>query len=278
MFCVDPRIRLCDSKSDGPDLFSIGLKMKHAPIAFLLILFVGLGEMAVSEAGDLTAVIGLIPPHAQIGEDGHPRGGFVDVVKAIDKVYQDGQITIKILPIARAIRNVVNGQADFFIPYIPNPHVPSNTLPFSFAAEPVVDVSFVLYSHADKPVPPIGDLEKFNIETLRGAALHFPFNIAEIDSFKQGILRVVMGRSDGFIVEQDAGDKFIRDNKIKPIRRTLYAKWHSSILIPKGPKGEKIDRIISDALQQLKKSGTLTPITETIHRPYTDWQPYTMDW
>lgn len=48
----------------------------------------------------------------------------------------------------------------------------------------------------------------------------------------------LLGRSDGFIVEQDGGDKFIRDNKIKQIRRTLYAKWHSSILIPKRPKGE----------------------------------------
>jgi ABC-type amino acid transport substrate-binding protein len=252
--------------------------MKQAPLIFILILFVGLGEMAVSEARDLTAVIGLIPPHAQIGEDGRPRGGFVEVVKAIDKVYQDGQITIKILPIARAIRNVVNGQADFFIPYIPNPHVPLATLPFSFAAEPIVDVSFVLYSLADKPVPRVDALEKFNIETLRGAALHFPFKISEIDSFKQGILRVVMGRSDGFIVEQDAGDKFIRDNKIKQIHRTLYATWDSSIMIPKGPKGEMIDRIVSEALQELKKSGKLTPITETIHRPYTDWQPYQMGW
>ena len=251
--------------------------MKKIAIVLLATLLVS-GGMASAETRDLIAAIGLIPPHATPGKDGRPQGGFVDVIRAIDQVYPEGRITIKLLPIARAITTLVNGQSDFFIPYIPNSHVPPETLPFAYATEPVVDVSFVLYTHSDKPAPQIDNLEKFKIETLRGAALHFPFKIMEIDSFRQGILRVLKGRIDGFIAEQDGTDKFIIDNEIKNIRRTLYATWHSSIIISKGPEGKEIDRIISGALKKLKESGELKKITDTIHRPFSDWQPYLMDW
>lgn len=230
------------------------------------------------DARDLIANVGIIPPHAEIDPDGQPRGKFVEVVKAIDRVYKEGCIIIKIYPIARSVQKLVAGLADFYIPCISNPELEQTTLPFAFVTEPVVSVSFVLYTHADKPVPPLDHLDQFKIESLRGGGTHFPFKILEIDSFEQGLLKVVQGRSDGFIVEQDAADEFIRKNKIKSLRRTLYATWHSTIMIPKGPKGKEIDRILSNALRKLKASGELQKITATIHRPYSDWQPYEMEW
>jgi len=144
-----------------------------------------------------------------IGEDGQPRGGFIEVVKAIDRVYTEGNISIKLFPIARSVRNLVNGQADFLIPYIPNAHIQPETLPFAYASEPIVNVAFVLYTWADKPILPMDRLEEYEIETLRGAAQHFAFEISEIDSFRQGLMKVAMGRTDGFIVEQDAADSCI---------------------------------------------------------------------
>nr|WP_320192854.1 hypothetical protein [uncultured Desulfobacter sp.] len=83
---------------------------------------------------------------------------------------------------------------------------------------------------------------------------------------------------DGFIAEQDGCDLFIRQHKIKNIRRALYAKWKSSIVILKGPESKEINRIVSSALRKLKQKGQLQKITKTIHRPYEDWQPYLMDW
>lgn len=167
---------------------------------------------------------------------------------------------------------------DFHIPYIPNPHVPEETLPFIFASESVVDVAFVLYTRSDVKGPPMDSLGRLHIETLRGAEPHFEFNISGIDSFRQGISRVSLGRSDGFIGEQDACDLFIRQKKIKNIRRTLYANWKSSIIIGKGPESVTIDRILSSALRKLKKNGELQKITATIHRPFEDWQPYLANW
>jgi polar amino acid transport system substrate-binding protein len=174
------------------------------------------------------------------------------------------------------------GQADFLLPYIP-PYIPPShlsdeNLPYTFASKPIVQVSFVLYTRGNGPVLNMEHLDTYRIETLRGAAEHFPFKIGEIDSFRQGLMKVISKRSDGFIVEQDAADKYIRAHRLKNIRRTLYSTWNSSIAIPKGERGREIDRIISTALRKLKKSGELQKITQTIHKPYEDWQPYQMNW
>lgn len=90
-------------------------------------------------ARDLAAGVSHIPPHAVLGENGQPRGGFVDVIKAIDRVYKVGTISIKVMPVKRLLACLANEQIDFHIPHIPNPHVPQEILPFIFASEAVVD-------------------------------------------------------------------------------------------------------------------------------------------
>lgn len=247
------------------------------PKSFFLLIIIAIlctSHPQVAAARDLVVGIGDLPPHAVLGEDGQPKGGFVEVVKAIDRAYTEGTITIKILPVKRATQSLLNGQVDFMIPYIANPEIPAETLPYSFASEPVVDVAFVLYSRADLALPRLDRPGELNLETLRGADTHFTFKISGIDSFRQGLLRASLGRTDGFIGEQDACDMFIRQNKAFNLRRTLFAKWKSSIMIRKGPDGEEVDRILSNALRQLKQNGELQKITDTIHRPYDDWQPY----
>jgi len=231
-----------------------------------------------SPARDLIANVGMIPPHSVMGADGKPQGNFVEIVKAIDSVYTEGAIEIRLLPVRRSADKLVSGQADFFIPYFRNKQVPLSSLPFAYASEPVVEVSFVLYTRSDMPRLPLDKLDHYNVETLRGAAMHFPFKISGVDSFGQGVLRVAKGRSDGFIVEQEAADAYIMKHKIKNIRRTLYATSDSCIMIPKGPRGREIDKIISGALRTLKKTGRLQKITRKIHRPYSNWQPYQMNW
>ncbi len=79
-------------------------------------------------------------------------------------------------------------------------------------------------------------------------------------------------------MKQDTTDDYIKRNKIKNLRRVLYATWDSCVVISKGPNQEKIDRIISTALRQLKQDGRLTEIISNIHQPYNDWQPFKMNW
>ena len=240
-------------------------------------LLIGLIFQTSSDAMDLNAHLGIIPPHAETGVDGQPRGGFVELVRALDEVYTEGRIIINLYPVARASHNLRKGKADFVLPTIPHPHIPLEDQPYAFAQEPIVEVSFVLYTRADRPVLSMDKIGNYRIDVVRGTDI-FSFAVHGIGDFQQGILRVIAGRSDGFISEQEGADAFIRKNKVKNIHRTLYATFNASIMIPKGPRGKEIDRIVSQALRTLKESGKLRKITDTIHRSYSDWQPHRTDW
>ena len=232
-----------------------------------------------SGSRELLASVGNIVPHSVLDENGVPQGGFVEIVRAIDRVYTEGTISIRVYPIERSMAKLKNGDADFQIPYISNPKVPERNLDYTFVSEPITDVVFVLYTRSESTLSPEDDLEKRDIETLRGAENHFSFKISGVDSFRQGLLRASLGRSDGFIAEQDACDLYIRDHKIENLRRTFFAKWKSSIAILKGPRGREIDDILSTAMRKLKQSGELQKITSAIHLPYyEDWQPFLTDW
>jgi len=243
---------------------------------FLLVLAILFSFGSRLYAEDLVASLALIPMHSQIGNSGQPEGGFVKVAKAIDDVYKNGEISIEQYPFSRSLDNVVSGKADFHIPLIKIPHVSEETLPFAYATERITQVTFVLYTRADSPPLDKNELSQHVIETVRGHKQLFLFEAAEVSSLDQGIKKLLHGRIDAFIMEQDAVDSYIREQKYKNIRRTFFASWDTCVVIPKGPKQQEIDQILSTALRRLKASGRLQEITKSIHQPYIDWQPYKM--
>lgn len=231
-----------------------------------------------SVAKDLKASLAILPVHSEVDKNGKASGGFVEVVKAINDIYSQGNISIKLYPFARSLKNVETGKADFHLPLIKRQNIPLDTLPFAYATECMTQVSFVLYTRADSSPINKSKLSQYNVETLRGHQQFFLFNIMEASTLEQGIKKLLSGRTDGFIMEQEAVDNYIRQNEIKNIRRVLYGQWDSCIVIPKGPKQKEIDKIISTSLRELKKSGRLQKITQKIHQPYSDWQPFLMNW
>ncbi len=231
-----------------------------------------------SIAKDLKASLAILPIHSVIGSDGKPKGGFVEVAKAIGDAYMGGNISIKQYPFARSISNVISGQADFHIPLIKTSHVDLESLPFAYSTERITQVSFVLYTRADAPPLDKSKMKDKLIETQRGHKELFKIKISEVNNIEQGIKKVLGSRSDGFIMEQDAVDNYIRKNKIKNLRRTLFAVWDSNIVIPKGPRQKEIDQIISNALKKLKESKKFQQLIRSIHQPYIEWQPYKMKW
>jgi polar amino acid transport system substrate-binding protein len=243
---------------------------------FLLVLAILFSFGSRLYADDLVASLALIPMHSQIGKSGQPEGGFVRVAKAIDDVYKNGEISIGQYPFSRSLDNVVSGKADFHMPLIRIPHVPEDSLPFAYAKERITQVTFVLYTRADSPPLDKNELNQHVVETIRGHKQLFLFKTAELSSIDQGIKKLLHGRSDAFIMEQDAVDSYIRKQKFKNIRRTFFASWDTCVVIPKGPKQQEIDQIVSTALRRLKASGELQAIVKSIHQPYEVWQPYKM--
>ena len=62
----------------------------------------------------------------------------------------EGRIKIDVFPYNRSIDNVIKGKADFQLPALRNSRVKLE-LPYRFAKEKIGTVSFVIYSHIDKP-------------------------------------------------------------------------------------------------------------------------------
>ncbi len=242
-----------------------------------LVLAAALISQAASVAArDLNASLAFIPSQSEKDPNGNFHGGFAELVKALDRSYTEGKISMDIHPFSRSLKMVELGEADFHIPLIRLPHIPGDSLPYAYASEPLTKVSFVLYTQADKPPLSAQDLnnKKNLIETVRGHKHFFQFDIIESDGIDQSIKRLNSGIIDGFIMEQEAVDRHIKALKLKNIRRTLYATWDSCVVIPKGPRGKEIDAIISTQLRKLKDTGELQKIMQTVHLPYDNWQPY----
>lgn len=251
---------------------------------FISIVFVLSAELLTSNtspvnAGDLVASMGQLPV---LVED-KDTGPFVELVKAIDDVYTEGEIKREVYPFKRSLRNVVNGIADFHIPLIKNPLVPESVLPFRYSSVPTGPVAFVIYSHAEYPITKqdiVKAAEKRNsafpykIDTLQGHSEFFDFPVTENYDFESALRRVNIKRIDAAIMPQEECDSVIKKIKMKDIHRDLYYEFDSMIVIPKGEKGDEIDRIITTALKKLKSDGRLEQLNEKIHKPYIDWQPY----
>ncbi len=244
----------------------------------LLMVVFGLLLQAKSTAKDLTASLAIIPVQSEIGDDGKPKGTFVEIVKAMSDVYEEGDIIIEQYPFARSIANVISGKADFHVPLIKTSNVDVLSLPFVYSTEATNEVVFVLYTRAD--VAPIdkSQIKDKLIETQRGHKELFKIKVSEVDSIEQGIRKVVRGRNDGFIMAQGAVDSYIQKNKIKNIRRTFFAVWKSYAVIAKGSRQKEIDDILSKILRKLKASGKIQKIMEKTNKPYIEWQPYKMKW
>ena len=106
------------------------------------------GIIQTAHARDLQASLPYLPCVLETPE----RGAFIDLVKAIDDVYTEGRIIIKIYPFQRSLYNVVSGKADFHLPMFKNPAIPPEQLPFRHISLPMGNVVLVLYSHIDRPL------------------------------------------------------------------------------------------------------------------------------
>lgn len=213
--------------------------------------------------------------------DSPNKGAFVELVKAIDDVYIDGSIEIQVYPFARSVNNVITGQADFHVPSLRNPVVSESKLPYRFVTERMGSVSFVIYSHVNKIITKEmidGAIAKggkfpYKIEVPAGLEKNFNFPVIASNKLDQSFKKVNSQRIDAILWAQEESDLTLRKLKFKTIHREFWRAFDDVIIIPKGEKGDRMNKILSDALLALKKSGRLEAIYSKIHRPYNDWQP-----
>lgn len=232
-------------------------------------------------ARDLIASLAQIPNLA----DSPDKGVFVDLVKAIDEIYP-GKITIKVYPFARSIENVLQGTADFHIPVPRNPDIDNSKLPYRFVTEKLANVTFVIYSNKDKIITrknindalAKGGKFPYQIEVANGTGALFPFPTTGFIAFAGSSLKKVQSKRIDALICSDDADMDVKQLKLKEIHRSFYKYMDDTIMIPKGPKGDELDKILSNCIKKLKASGRLQKIYKDVHPPYIEWQPADMGW
>ena len=227
-------------------------------------------------AQDLKASLAYLPKISESPD----KGAFVDLVKAIGGVYTSGTIQISVSPMARSIDNVISGGADFHIPMIRNTVVPASALPYKCSTEALGKVVFVIYSNKAKPITlnmlkAAKDQKPFpyQFESGRGLEAFFDFPVTPSNAIDQSLKKVDAGRVDGFIWAQEEADYTVRTLALKNVHRAIYFAFDDIIVLPKGPKGDKLDAEFTKLIKLLRESGKLQKLYATIHLPYNDWQP-----
>ncbi len=249
--------------------------LKYFGIICLCFMFIVLKTEA--QGKDIIVSVANIPGHTKTGPDGKPTGGFIDLVKAMDDVYQEGTFHILgVFPFKRSFANLKKGKADIHLPLIKTNE--TNQKGIVFSSEPIAYLNDILYSNAMNPALDLTQLGQYTIDVLRGHGTLRGFKVNEISNLESGILKVANGRTDAFLMEQDAADAYIRKHQIKNIRRQLLRKLPVHIVYSSNSDIGEMDRIMTGIIKKLRKNGRLDVIMSVIHKPYDDWQPYKQKW
>jgi polar amino acid transport system substrate-binding protein len=244
---------------------------------FLILLLVSSNAIAAEE---ITISMAYLPGILETPDD----GPFVDLIKAIDNVYE-GTIKRGVFPFPRSIENVVSGKADFHLPMIRNTLIDLNSLPYAYSTSKMGSVVFVIYSHKSNPIT----IEKLNaaksqkpfpykIETSGGFENYFDFPVSAAMAVDSALKKVDLKRTDGFIFAQEECDHVIKQLKLINVHRELFNNFDDVFIIPKGAAGKRVDDILTSCLEKMKSDGSLQKLHQKVHLDYQQWQPYEMGW
>ncbi|OOE89525.1 MULTISPECIES: ABC transporter substrate-binding protein [unclassified Salinivibrio] len=238
-------------------------------IAAMISIFISLSAVARSESNHVIKLyMGELPGLINLDQS----GPFVDFVHFLDDQDPNTHIEIEVFPIHRAINGIVQGRADMMLPAVRPPSTVTD-LPFAFSRESFGDVTHVLYTNKNNPLP-VDELwaepERYNIEAV---PYYMPFNVARSHGIKQSLLRLAAGRIDGFVWAQEEADMILKQLGLTHIHRAHFADLQDVFVIPKGEQGKPIDAYLTTLITRLRNSGQLEKAYRKVHRPYVDWQP-----
>ncbi|VAX12028.1 hypothetical protein MNBD_GAMMA24-788 [hydrothermal vent metagenome] len=202
------------------------------------------------------------------------KGILIDILKAMDKEYKGGKFIIQVYPFQRSVNNVINGQADFHFPTIGS-HIWArendkfeqqlNKQGIRRSSVSLTKTHFALYSNSDKPPLDINKLEQYRIETDSAHTIFFNPKIEGTTCLPCSVRKLSAGRIDGLIFAAREIDGMIKKAHIKNIRRQNYKIFGSKFILPLGPKGDEIDKLLAKLIKRMIEKGTL----QRVAKPYS---------
>lgn len=241
------------------------MKMKCLRTLCIIIGLLLLSSMAW--AAEYKASIAKMPVYAESQD----KGVLVDLTKAIAKA-SGNNITIQVVPFKRSMADAMAGTVSFHMPLIKNALIPADKLKFDYSTATIFHVNFVLYTNKKNPVD-IKKIKEYKIETEGAHIGYFDFPALPSSNIVSSLKKVDAGRIDGFIFADTASDPLVKQNNLKGVKRQLYKVFEVKIVLPKGQQGGDVDKMLSAAIDKLKKSGEFQKIMDPIDQKYNDWQP-----
>lgn len=204
-------------------------------------------------ARDLVVSLPLLPPLVE----SNGEGIIVDLVRAMDKAYEEGDIIIKgPYPFIRSLDNVANGRSDFHMPILFNPLVPEEKLRFSHSTETIFRVDFAVYTNRSNELINPKNLSIFLTETDRGHTQYFDFDIFGSSSVESSLKQVSSNRIDAYVFSMTTTDIALKRLGLTNIKRWYYDTFDVKIALPKqDTKRAEIDRILTRVIKKLRKTG-----------------------
>lgn len=226
------------------------------------------------DAPDLLASAILLPGQVNSASE----GTLIELVQALDDVYEAGRISIEAAPLARATLAVARGAADMGFPALRMGPVADAALPYRLSTASVGQVSFVVYSHVRARLT----REMILRAAARGEA--FPYAIEapakawgfptrRFTTFESALHKVSAGRIDALLWAQEDADLPLRQLRLRNIHRAHFGDYDTVFLLPRTPRGDFVDGVLTAAVEKLRKGGRLQAIYSKIYKAYDDWQP-----
>lgn len=248
--------------------------MKVLVLRLVLICIMSLAcSLSQASSKKLVAYLGYLP----VLSETESKGSFIDLVRAIDDVYTEGEISIYVLPINRSKHGIITGEADLALPAFRHPREKEVKLPYRYSTSSFGKVVHVMYMNKNKKfdVKELQDNEKAKKSKLKiqGVPIYWPFPCEDVRSLEASLKSVDSGRIDGLIWAQEETDFALKKLNLKNVHRFYFGEYDDVFIIQKGLRGDYVDSIITSSINKLKKSGRLKKLYENIHRPYDNWQP-----
>jgi polar amino acid transport system substrate-binding protein len=208
------------------------------------------------EARDLKAALPRIPMLSETKD----KGLIVDLVKAMDEIYDEGKISIEVFPPARGMDNVINKSYDFYVPLLKSKSIKEKDLDYAFSDAIAFSTIFVLYTNKNNNKINARNAGNYIIETDDPLMYFFGFKAQVSIDMETSLRKVDSGRIDGYIYSMNETDGLLKQLGLKNIKKIYYGTFDASFAVKKGPEGKEVGKILEKLLKQLKKNGTYEKI------------------
>jgi len=215
------------------------------------------------------------------------NGVLVDLIKAIAKT-SGHKITIQVVDFEKSMEAVMSKKVDFHLPLIKPINLKEN--PFDLSEVTIFHVNFVLYTNNNLEMNGISiytlanTCSNIKIKTKEkcieanekwyeiytdAAHIHlFPIPFTPTKSIVKSIRDVNYGWIHGFIFSNVAIDPLIKKYRLTHIKRDLYQRFDVKIILPKDHSGNNVDKMLSETIKEMRKTGEFQKIMDCIDKPY----------